>query len=39
MKTVAQLPSGKKPLGTTSYLGRKEHLMQYRCGIEKGTEF
>ncbi|CAN1259018.1 Peroxisomal acyl-coenzyme A oxidase 1 [Linum perenne] len=39
MKTVAQLPSGKKPLGTTSYLGRVEHLAQYRCGVEKAEHW
>ncbi|CAN0908439.1 Peroxisomal acyl-coenzyme A oxidase 1 [Linum grandiflorum] len=39
MKTVAQLPSGKKPLGTTSYLGRVDHFMQYRCGIEKAEHW
>ncbi|KAF5200304.1 Rhamnogalacturonate lyase family protein [Thalictrum thalictroides] len=35
MKTVAQLGSGKKPVGT-SYMGRIEHLMQCRCDVERG---
>ncbi|CAN1834694.1 Peroxisomal acyl-coenzyme A oxidase 1 [Linum perenne] len=39
MKTVAQLPSGKKPLGTTSYLGRAEHLLQYRCNVQKAEDW
>ena len=36
MKTVAQLASGKKPVGTTAYLGRVEHLMQCRSNVQKG---
>ncbi|CAI0413141.1 unnamed protein product [Linum tenue] len=39
MKTVAQLPSGKKPVGTTAYLGRVEHLMQYRCGVQNAEDW
>ncbi|KAH0974057.1 hypothetical protein GBA52_015956 [Prunus armeniaca] len=35
MKTVSQLPSGKKPVGTTSYMGRAEHLIQCRCNVQK----
>ncbi|KAF5187831.1 Peroxisomal acyl-coenzyme a oxidase, partial [Thalictrum thalictroides] len=35
MKTVAQLGSGKKPVGTTSYMGRIEHLMQCRCDVQR----
>lgn len=37
MKTVSQLPSGKKPIGTTSYMGRAEHLLQSRCNVQKGS--
>lgn len=36
MKTVSQLPSGKKPIGTTSYMGRAEHLLQCRSNVQKG---
>ncbi|PPS11486.1 hypothetical protein GOBAR_AA09160 [Gossypium barbadense] len=36
MKTVSQLGSGKKPVGTTAYMGRAEHLMQCRCEVERG---
>lgn len=36
MKTVSQLPSGKKPVGTTAYLGRVEHLMQSRANVQRG---
>ncbi|PPR83977.1 hypothetical protein GOBAR_AA36742 [Gossypium barbadense] len=36
MKTVSQLGSGKKPVGTTAYMGRAEHLMQCHCEVERG---
>ncbi|KAF4374737.1 hypothetical protein F8388_020258 [Cannabis sativa] len=36
MKTVSQLVSGKKPVGTTSYLGRVEHLMQSQPNLRIG---
>lgn len=39
MKTVAQLPSGKKPVGTTTYMGRAQHLIQCRSSAQKGCIF
>ncbi|XP_038970723.1 peroxisomal acyl-coenzyme A oxidase 1-like [Phoenix dactylifera] len=33
MKTVSQLGSGKQPVGTTAYMGRAQHLMQYKCDV------
>lgn len=37
MKTVSQLASGKKPVGTTAYMGRAEHLLQCRCNVQSGN--
>lgn len=37
MKTVSQLTTGKKPVGTTAYMGNIEHLMQCRCMVNTGT--
>ncbi|XP_068316844.1 peroxisomal acyl-coenzyme A oxidase 1 [Pyrus communis] len=39
MKTVAQLPSGKKPVGTTTYMGRAQHLIQCRCSAQKAEDW
>ncbi|XP_050376249.1 peroxisomal acyl-coenzyme A oxidase 1-like [Argentina anserina] len=39
MKTVSQLPSGKKPIGTTSYMGRAEHLLQSRSNVQKAEDW
>ncbi|KAM6588315.1 hypothetical protein CsatA_010920 [Cannabis sativa] len=39
MKTVSQLVSGKKPVGTTSYLGRVEHLMQSQPNVHKAEDW
>ncbi|KAK7330793.1 hypothetical protein VNO77_24993 [Canavalia gladiata] len=39
MKTVSQLGSGKKPVGTTSYIGRVEQLMQYRSDVQKAEDW
>ncbi|KAK8685008.1 hypothetical protein V6N13_041019 [Hibiscus sabdariffa] len=39
MKTVSQLVSGKKPLGTTAYLGRVEHLMQCHCEVQSAEDW
>ncbi|KAK8336722.1 hypothetical protein V6Z11_A09G142000 [Gossypium hirsutum] len=39
MKTVSQLGSGKKPVGTTAYMGRAEHLMQCRCEVETAEDW
>ncbi|KAK8599768.1 hypothetical protein V6N13_060409 [Hibiscus sabdariffa] len=39
MKTVSQLVSGKKPLGTTAYLGRVEHLMQCHCEVQRAEDW
>lgn len=36
MKTVSQLGSGNKPVGTTAYMARVEQLMQYHSDVEKG---
>lgn len=36
MKTVSQLGSGKKPVGTIAYMGRIEHLMQCRSDVKQG---
>ncbi|KAL3615602.1 acyl-coenzyme A oxidase [Castilleja foliolosa] len=35
MKTVSQLGNGKQPVGTISYMGRIEHLMQCRCNVQR----
>lgn len=37
MKTVSQLGSGKMPVGTTTYMGRAEQLMQCHCGVQRGN--
>ncbi|KAF8380536.1 hypothetical protein HHK36_028023 [Tetracentron sinense] len=39
VKTVAQLGSGKQPVGTTAYMGRVEHLMQCRCDVQKAEDW
>jgi acyl-CoA oxidase len=39
MKTVSQLTTGKKPVGTTAYMGNIEHLMQCKCTVQTGTFF
>ncbi|TKY55474.1 Peroxisomal acyl-coenzyme A oxidase 1 [Spatholobus suberectus] len=39
MKTISQLSSGKKPVGTTSYIGRVEQLMQYRSDVQKADDW
>jgi len=36
IKSISQLGSGKKPVGTTSYIERVEQLMVYRSDVEKG---
>lgn len=36
MKTVSQLDSGNKPVGTTAYMARVEQLMQYHSDVKKG---
>ncbi|XP_042505507.1 peroxisomal acyl-coenzyme A oxidase 1-like [Macadamia integrifolia] len=36
MKTVSQLGSGKKPVGTTAYMGQVEHLMHCQCAVRRG---
>ncbi|KAF5189766.1 Acyl-coenzyme a oxidase [Thalictrum thalictroides] len=38
VKTVAQLGSGKKLVGTTSYMGRIEHLIQCRCDVQRAED-
>ncbi|XP_010542219.1 PREDICTED: peroxisomal acyl-coenzyme A oxidase 1 [Tarenaya hassleriana] len=39
MKTVAQLGSGKAPVGTTAYMGRAEHLMQCRSAAQRAEDW
>ncbi|KAJ6851121.1 peroxisomal acyl-coenzyme A oxidase 1-like [Iris pallida] len=39
VKTVSRLGSGKKPLGTTAYMGRVEHLMQCRSDVRKAEDW
>ncbi|XP_043697495.1 peroxisomal acyl-coenzyme A oxidase 1-like [Telopea speciosissima] len=39
MKTVAQLGSGKKPVGTTSYMGQVEQLMQCQCDVQRAEDW
>ncbi|KAF2315054.1 hypothetical protein GH714_038038 [Hevea brasiliensis] len=35
MKTVSQLGSGKKPVGTTAYMARAEDLLQCHCSFKR----
>ncbi|KAH1223517.1 Peroxisomal acyl-coenzyme A oxidase 1 [Glycine max] len=39
MKTVSQLGSGNKPVGTTAYMARVEQLMQYHSDVEKAEDW
>ncbi|KAB1216989.1 Peroxisomal acyl-coenzyme A oxidase 1 [Morella rubra] len=39
MKTVSQLGSGKKPVGTTAYMGRAEQLMQWHCAVQRAEDW
>ncbi|KAJ9173358.1 hypothetical protein P3X46_016503 [Hevea brasiliensis] len=39
MKTVSQLGSGKKPVGTTAYMARAEDLLQSRCSVQKAEDW
>ncbi|KAL1211138.1 putative peroxisomal acyl-coenzyme A oxidase 1.2 [Cardamine amara subsp. amara] len=39
MKTVSQLGSGKAPAGTTAYMGRAQHLLQCRSGVQKAEDW
>ncbi|XAR70483.1 Acyl-CoA oxidase [Bertholletia excelsa] len=39
MKTVSQLGSGKRPVGTTAYMERAEHLMQCHCNVQKAQDW
>ncbi|XP_065857793.1 peroxisomal acyl-coenzyme A oxidase 1-like [Euphorbia lathyris] len=39
MKTVSQLGSGKKPVGTTAYMARVEDLLQCRCSVTKAEDW
>uniref|UniRef100_A0A6M2EJG1 Acyl-coenzyme A oxidase n=1 Tax=Populus davidiana TaxID=266767 RepID=A0A6M2EJG1_9ROSI len=39
MKTVSQLGSEKKPIGTTAYLGRVQDLMQCRCEVQTAEDW
>ncbi|KAF3668201.1 hypothetical protein T459_00658 [Capsicum annuum] len=39
MKTVSQLGTGTKPVGTTSYMGRIEYLMQCRSDVKQAMDW
>jgi acyl-CoA oxidase len=39
MKIISQLGSGKKPVGTTAYMGRVEQLMESRCDVQKAEDW
>lgn len=39
MKTVSQLGSGNTPVGTTTYMGRAEQLMQCHCGVQRAEDW
>ncbi|XP_022154788.1 peroxisomal acyl-coenzyme A oxidase 1 [Momordica charantia] len=39
MKTVAQLASGKKPVGTISYMGRAQHLLECSSNVQKAEDW
>ncbi|XP_020247270.1 peroxisomal acyl-coenzyme A oxidase 1-like [Asparagus officinalis] len=39
VKTVSQLESTKKPVGTTAYMGRMEYLMQCRCNVRQAEDW
>ncbi|XP_059639901.1 peroxisomal acyl-coenzyme A oxidase 1-like [Cornus florida] len=39
MKTVSQLGSGKKPVGTTAYMGQVEQLMQRHCDVQNAKDW
>ncbi|KAI3957029.1 hypothetical protein MKW92_027964 [Papaver armeniacum] len=39
MKTVSQLGSNKKPVGTTAYMGRIGHLMQCQCNAQRAEDW
>ncbi|KAJ4831601.1 Peroxisomal acyl-coenzyme A oxidase 1 [Turnera subulata] len=39
MKTVAQLPSGKKPVGTTAYLGRVQYLLECKSDVQNADDW
>ncbi|GMJ15075.1 acyl-CoA oxidase 1 [Hibiscus trionum] len=39
MKTVFQLGSGKKPVGTIAYMGRAEHLLQCHCEVQRAEDW
>ncbi|KAE9597445.1 hypothetical protein Lal_00029865 [Lupinus albus] len=39
IKIISQLGSGKKPIGTTAYMGRLEQLMEYRSDVQKAEDW
>ncbi|XP_049378347.1 peroxisomal acyl-coenzyme A oxidase 1-like [Solanum stenotomum] len=39
MKTVSQLSSGKKPMGTIAYMGKSEHFMQCHSDVEQAKDW
>ncbi|KAE9607434.1 hypothetical protein Lal_00026774 [Lupinus albus] len=39
IKTISQLGSAKKPVGTTAYFGRLEQLMQYHSDVQKAEDW
>ncbi|KAJ4952876.1 hypothetical protein NE237_029708 [Protea cynaroides] len=39
MKTISQLGSGIKPVGTTAYMGQVEHLRQCQCDVQRADDW
>ncbi|CAK8539506.1 unnamed protein product [Lathyrus sativus] len=39
VKTISQLGSGKKPVGTTAYLARVEQLLQYQSDVTRAEDW
>ncbi|PRQ44619.1 putative acyl-CoA oxidase [Rosa chinensis] len=39
MKTISQLQTGKKSIGTTAYMGHVEHLIQCHCKVQKAEDW
>ncbi|PNX55941.1 peroxisomal acyl-CoA oxidase 1-like protein, partial [Trifolium pratense] len=39
IKTISQLGSGNKPVGTTAYLARVEQLIQYQSDVKRAEDW
>ncbi|XP_038876481.1 peroxisomal acyl-coenzyme A oxidase 1-like isoform X2 [Benincasa hispida] len=39
VKTISQLVSGKKPVGTTAYMGQLQHLMESTCRVQNAEDW